>query len=97
MQFVITAYDHTDDDAINRRMAAREEHLAAISENIKKGIFLSGGAILDDNDKMVGSTIHLEIDNEQALEKWLESDPYYVNDVWEEIEIQKVKLVPQDL
>lgn len=94
MQFVITAYDYTDDDAINRRMAAREEHLAGIKENIKKGVFLSGGALLDDNDKMVGSTIHVEIENEEALEKWLERDPYSVQEVWEEIEIQKVKLVP---
>jgi len=95
MQFVITAYDHID--AINRRMSVREEHLAGIRKSIEKGIFLSGGAILDENNKMVGSTIHVEIENEEALEKWLADDPYSTNEVWEEIEIQKVKLVPHDL
>lgn len=43
MQFIITAYDFTDDDAINRRLAQREAHLAGIEKMVKAGTFLSGG------------------------------------------------------
>jgi hypothetical protein len=35
--FVIWAPDYTDDDAINRRLAVREQHLASSRENVKSG------------------------------------------------------------
>jgi len=35
--FVIWAPDYTDEDALNRRLAVREQHLAKIQENRAKG------------------------------------------------------------
>ena len=94
MQFVVTAMDFRDEDALNRRMAAREPHLASVRKMIEQGEFLSGGAILDDNGRMVGSSLHLEFPDRAALEARLQQDPYVSRRVWEHIEIKQVKLVP---
>lgn len=94
MQFMVTAYDFTDDDAINRRMKERETHLAGVKEMIRKGQFISGGAMLDNKGKMIGSTLHLEFGSREELDKTLQADPYVAGRVWEKIEIREIKLVP---
>ncbi|WP_105170015.1 YciI family protein [Pseudoalteromonas sp. T1lg23B] len=94
MQFIITAYDHTDSDALNRRLACREAHLEGIKRMIKQGIFLSGGAMLDDQGKMIGSSVHVEFPNREALDSWLTQDPYVSEKVWDRIEICEARLVP---
>lgn len=94
MQFVVTAMDYSDAEALNRRMATREQHLASIKEMIAEGSFISGGAILDDAGKMVGSTLHVEFHDRAALDAKLKQDPYVTGKVWQHIEIRQVKLVP---
>ncbi|MFZ8927873.1 MAG: hypothetical protein EBS81_00175 [Gammaproteobacteria bacterium] len=94
MQFVVTAMDYTDEDALNRRMENREAHLDGARQLIAEGRFLSGGAILDAQEKMIGSTLHLEFPDRESLEAHLEKDPYISGKVWETIEIREARLVP---
>jgi uncharacterized protein len=94
MQFLVTALDYTDGDALNRRMAHREQHLAGVRDLIARGHFLSGGAILDDGGKMIGSTLHMEFPERAALDAQLSQDPYVSGRVWEKIEVRQVRLVP---
>lgn len=94
MQFVVTAFDFTDPEALTRRMASREAHLANVRTMIAQGHFLSGGAILDDSGKMIGSSLHLDFPDRAALDARLQEDPYIKGRVWERIEIRPVKLVP---
>lgn len=94
MQFVITAYDFKDSEALNRRLANREAHLKGIKTMIQAGSFLSGGAILNDEGTMVGSSVHVQFDNREQLDQWLASDPYITGKVWETVDIQEIKLVP---
>jgi uncharacterized protein YciI len=94
MQFVVTALDFTDPDALDRRMTHREAHLAGVRELINQGRFLSGGAILDENERMIGSTLHLEFPDRDSLEKHLQADPYVSGKVWENIDIRLARLVP---
>lgn len=96
MQFVVTAMDFTDADALTRRMATREQHLASIKGMIADGSFLSGGAILDESGKMVGSTLHVEFHDRAALDAKLQQDPYVTGRVWQHLEIRQVKLVPMN-
>ena len=93
MQYIITAFDYKDDKALERRMACREEHMRNIKQMILSGSFLSGGAMLNANGEMMGSSIHVQFDNKKDLEKWLASDVYTTNNVWETVEIQECKLV----
>jgi len=93
MQFIVTAYDGKDADAVTRRINARERHLEGVKRLIKEGRHLFGAAILDDNGKMIGSTMIVDYPSLEALEnEWLISEPYVTGDVWQEINIQRCKI-----
>jgi uncharacterized protein len=94
MQFVVTAMDYQDTGALDRRLAHREAHLAGVRELIEQGQFLSGGAILDDNGQMIGSTLHIDFPDKASLQAHLQQDPYVSGKVWEHIDIRAVRLVP---
>lgn len=94
MQFVVTALDFTDAGALERRMTHREQHLAGVKQLIAEGRFLSGGAILDDSGKMIGSTLHMDFPTRAELDAQLARDPYVSGRVWEKIEVRPVRLVP---
>ena len=67
MQFLVTAYDGTDAAAIDRRSAARTTHLAGVTRLKEAGNFIEGGAILDTDGKMIGSTLYMEFPHVQNL------------------------------
>ena len=92
MQFLITAYDGTDADAQERRNKARPAHLEGAAKLRDKGHLIAGGAILDDDDNMIGSTMYVDFDSREDLDKWLLDDPYVTEGVWEDISIQKIRL-----
>ena len=94
MQFVVTALDFTDEGALERRMATREAHLASIRQLIAEGHFLSGGAVLDNAGRMVGSSIHMDFPDRATLEARLAQDPYVSGKVWESIDVREIRLVP---
>jgi len=92
MQFMITAYDGTDPDASERRSKARPAHLEGAAELRDKGHLIAGGAILGDNDNMIGSTMYVDFDSREELDAWLLNDPYVTGGVWEDISIQRIRL-----
>ena len=92
MQFLLTAFDGTDSGALERRMKSRPEHLEKTAVIKKTGQFICGGAILDDDGKMIGSMILYEAQNREELDKILENEPYIHNKVWEKIEIRPFRM-----
>jgi uncharacterized protein YciI len=96
MQFVVIAYDGTDEDALNRRLAIRDTHMAQGEKMRAAGKFLFGGAILDDG-KMIGSLIVVNFSSKEELDAWLEVEPYVTNNVWQKIEIKPLFVPPQFL
>lgn len=94
MQFIITAYDFTDEDAINRRLANREAHLAGLERMTKEGTFLSGGAILNKEGKMIGSSAHVEFPCISDVKSWIATDPYTIGEVWDNVQICEGVLFP---
>lgn len=70
----------------------RDKHLAGATKLLSQGILLSAGAFLDDNGKMIGSSLIYDIDNKELLEKILNADPYVSGQVWESFEIREIKL-----
>ena len=93
MQFLLVAYDATDPDALARRMAAREAHLALVEKNKAAGHARFGAALMD-GDKMVGSMMVVEYPSHDALEEWLNEEPYITQDVWEDVSINECKIAP---
>jgi uncharacterized protein YciI len=94
MQYVITALDYTDAEALNRRLANREAHLVEAKRLIAEGKIISGGAIKDDNGRMIGSTLHVDFPDRASLDKHLATDPYVTGKVWEKIEIRPAAFLP---
>jgi hypothetical protein len=96
MQFLLLAYDGTDPEALQRRLNVREEHLKRISLLKKSGEFLLGGAILDNNGKMIGSMIVYDFPDRQSLEERLKDEPYLTGKVWEKTEIKPFRLAKME-
>ncbi len=94
MQFIVIAYDGTDDGALDRRLAAREAHLKLGDKMLADGQMLYAGAILDDEGKMIGSTIVCDFPSRKELDAWLEIEPYITGPVWKNIEIRLFRVGP---
>lgn len=92
MQFLLIAYDGTGPDAYDRRMESRPEHLEKIAAVKKAGEFVCGGAILNDDGRMIGSMILYEVPDRAALDERLKNEPYIYNKVWGKIEIHPFRM-----
>ena len=91
-QYFITAYDFTDAEALNRRMAARPAHLEGARKLKQSGNFIIGGAILSPEGKMIGSSLFMQFQNEEELQQWLDEEPYVNGQVWDKIEIKPFRV-----
>ena len=86
-QFIIQAKDYKDADALTRRMEARPFHLQRMKEEKEKGVFIIGGALLNENNLMIGSIIIVSLPDAATVKQWIEDDPYLKQNVWEEVNI----------
>ena len=93
MDFLVIAMDGDDDGALDRRMAAREDHLAGIRKLKEQGHLVAGGAILDDDGNMIGSTVILDFPDRESVEKCVAEDPYTKGDVWRDVTIRPFRAV----
>jgi len=91
-QFIIIAADYKDSEALNRRLAIRPVHLERMKVEKEKGIFIIGGAKLDETGKMFGSMLIVNLPDKEAVSNWLAADPYVTNKVWEHIEITPFRI-----
>ncbi|MNE43247.1 YciI-like protein [compost metagenome] len=86
-QFLILAKDHTDEEALSRRLSFREAHLERVRKEKPKGTFIMGGAKLTDDNKMYGSMMIVDLPSIEAVHEWLSDDPYVKDKVWESYEV----------
>jgi len=91
-QYLITAYDHTDVEALERRMNVRPHHFDVARGLKKSSNFVFGGAILNDNGKMIGSVMVMQFETEHELENWKLNEPYITQKIWETYEIKPFKV-----
>jgi uncharacterized protein YciI len=94
IQYAIIANDATDAQALERRTAARTEHL----ENVKKlkasNNFIKAAAMLNQNGEMCGSIMLMQFENRADFDQYLASEAYVTQNVWGEIKVQEVKVAP---
>lgn len=95
MQYLVIAYDHAD--ALERRLESRDEHVKGAKELMASGKILSAAALIED-EKMVGSTLIVDFEDDNEIDTWLDNEPYVKNNVWnmDEFQIVPVKLLPKD-
>jgi hypothetical protein len=95
VEFIVLGWDGTDDKAHERRLAAREAHLAKASAWFETGHWLYAAGILDDDGRMIGSMIVADFPSQDAMEaQWLDSEPYVLGKVWERVEVHRAQPAP---
>ena len=95
MQFIVTGYDGKDAGAPARRMAVREEHLKGARQMYleKKALYLA--ALVDEEEKMIGSVMIMDFPSEEALrDEWLSKEPYVTGGVWVDVKVEACKVPP---
>lgn len=93
MEFMVIAYDADDENALARRLKAREAHLKQARLMKEKGHLIEGGAILNNEGQMIGSTLYLRFDSREELDRWIANDPYVLGNVWIKVEVKPIRLV----
>lgn len=96
MEFMIIAYDARDENAPARRLKVRKAHLKQAKIMKEKGHLIEGGAILDDEGQMIGSTLYCRFDSREQLDRWVANDPYVLGNVWIQVEVKPIRLVKFD-
>jgi len=93
MQFLVIGRDGTDENAPDRRMAVREDHLALAVKMLECGRWLYAAAILNESGQMTGSVIICDFPSREALQKeWLDREPYITGNVWQTVEISRARV-----
>lgn len=95
MQYLIIAYDN--EGVLDKRLEVRDAHVQGAKKMIAEGKIIEAGALIEE-DKMVGSTLYVNFENDDEINEWLENEPYVTNGVWnmDEFQIVPVKLLPKD-
>ena len=91
-QYLITAYDHTDEGALPRRMSVRPHHLDGAKELKANGNYVIGGAILNEEGNMIGSVMILQFETEEELEAWKQGEPYITQKIWETVDVKPFRV-----
>ncbi|WP_207432001.1 YciI family protein [Sabulibacter ruber] len=91
-QYLITAFDFTDEQALDRRMATRPAHLEMVKKLKETGNFILGGAMLSPEEKMIGSTLVVEFENENAVQQYLAQEPYILQKVWDKVDVKPFRV-----
>ena len=94
MHFIITGHDGSDDKALERRMNVREAHMQGVAEMVKQKKLLYAAAMLNGEGTMIGSTMIVDFDSREAIDEYLETEPYVTGNVWQKIEITPCKIPP---
>jgi len=91
-QYLVTAYDYTDTEALQRRMSVRPHHLDAAKDLRANGNYVLGGAILNEDEKMIGSVMILQFETEEELEAWKQNEPYITQKIWESVDVKPFRV-----
>jgi uncharacterized protein len=91
-QYVVVAQDGRDEEALERRMTARPEHLAGAKALKENNNFIIGGAMLNDDEKMIGSVMIVQFESDEKMQEWYDNEPYIKNGVWKFVEVMPFRV-----
>lgn len=95
MHFIVIAYDDSDEQAPERRAAARDAHVESAKQLYSTGKWLFAVGILDDHGNPIGSMIVCDFPSAAALdEEWLGKEPYVVGGVWKTVTVNQAFVAP---
>ena len=77
-------------DSAELRKATRDDHLAYVAQT---GVVEQAGALLDDDERMIGSLIILDVPDMAAAQHWGGNDPYFQAGLFESVTLHRWKKV----
>lgn len=83
--FAFTGIDRKD--GLEARMGAREAHLAYVRN--QPHVVVLAGPLLDDDGKMIGSILVLDVPDRAAAEAFVANDPYGQAGVFETSDLRR--------
>ncbi|MBI2611177.1 hypothetical protein HYW54_00335, partial [Candidatus Gottesmanbacteria bacterium] len=89
MQFLVIGKDGKDKKAKQRRIAARQAHLALGDKMEEEGTRWYGAVLMDEKNNMIGSMAVMDFPSEEKLQEWLKKEPYVTGKVWKTVEVIK--------
>ena len=93
MQFIITAYNATDEGVLERRLKVRPDHLENIARVKERGSVICAGGLTDGEGSPVGSFLVMEFESREMLDQYLDSEPYAACGVWQDIKVETCNVV----
>jgi len=90
--YLIIGRDGTDENALERRMSHRSDHLAGAKALKEGGHFILGGAMLTEDGQMKGSALVVSFEDPADLNAWLDQEPYIAGKVWASYEVFPFKI-----
>lgn len=96
MQFIITAYDGTDPEALARRMDTRPRHLENMQKVMEVCKVLCAGGITNGEGTPIGSFLVMDFPAREDLDRYLATEPYITEKVWEEVKVEPCHAVIVD-
>ena len=83
MKFAIICKDKPG--ALDVRVATRPDHVEYLKSS---GVVLQAGPFLDEDDKMSGSLVIIEVADKEAAVQFADNDPYAKAGLFEDVQIQ---------
>lgn len=88
--FVITCTDQ--EGTIEKRLAARPQHLARLEKLDMEGRLIVAGAMPKELENLqagfYGSTMILDFESREALDVWLEDEPFVKEGVYSHVDVK---------
>lgn len=94
MGYAIIAWDGTDAEAPARRMAARDRHMAVITEWAADGRLALGVPLFTPDWRPAGSLMVLEVPDRPGLDAYLAAEPFNGGAVWQRVQIHPFRIAP---
>jgi uncharacterized protein YciI len=92
MPYLVLATDHSDPDALDRRLAARPDHLVNARALEAAGVLQLAAASVDPGGKMSGSVLVLNVATLDDVKRIVESDLYWTTRVWASYTVQEIRV-----
>ncbi|WP_424810441.1 YciI family protein [Roseococcus sp. YIM B11640] len=94
MGYAIIAWDGTDKDALDRRMAVRDRHIAVITRWAEQGRLSLGFPTFRADGSVAGSIMILGEEDEVGAKEYLQEEPFAREGVWQSYEARPFRIAP---
>jgi uncharacterized protein YciI len=91
MQYLVMGLDGKD--MFEERARVRPRHLENMANVKEYGSIICAGGIKDEEGRTKGSVMIMEFADKELLDRYLASEPYILENVWEEVRVDPYNVV----